>query len=587
MRLFPILLAATLLAGAIPALAETAPAPAPAPASPAKKKAAAKPAPRAVTKAAAAVPPFAQDTLREQQEKLARERQDLERVRGTTLDLVRLLVEEGVISKDKAAAMLPEADRAVLANVVPKAKTAAAEPAPTTESTPEEAGAAATGRRKRAQTVRVPYVPETVKAEIREQIKQEVLAQAKSERWAEPGSLPEWLDRITWEGDVRLRYQGDFFSATNTDVLTYNAVTGANLGNTQVDQDRWRVRARLGLTARVSDTLSAGIRLSTGASNNPVTTNQTLGNTFQPYQIFLERAFIRWDPNERWSVAGGRMANPWFWPAELLWAEDLNFEGVAGSWKPKITETVGGFVTVGAFPLQYTAPTSQTPDPKNKWLFGVQGGAEWQPGTQTRLKLAAGLFDFENVAGEPNRDLFRPNLNDWSAPQFRQKGNTVFDLNFGTGNPTLLGLASKFRVFSLSSELSLAQLDPYFVRLGTEYAKNIGFDQADIRARTGVTLQERTTAYQARLTVGADAIRNFKDWQAFIGYRYVESDAVFDAFTDEHFNLGGTNAKGYVLGGLFGIDKNAFIRARWFSSNQIFGPPLAIDTLQMDFNVRF
>ena len=585
MRTLSVLLAAIVLAGAVPALAETVPAPVLV--SPGKKKTVVKPVPRAVTKTPLAAPVSMPDALREQQDKLARERQDLERVRGTTLDLVRLLVEEGVISREKAAAMLPEADRAVLADVVPKAKTAAVEPAPVADAKPEQADTSAPGRRKRAQTVRVPYVPETVKAEIREQIKQEVLAQAKSERWAEPGSLPEWLDRITWEGDVRLRYQGDFFSPANTDVLTYNAVTGANLGTTTADQERWRVRARLGLTARVSDTLFAGIRLSTGAFNNPVTTNQTAGNTFQPYQIFVDRAFIRWDPSERWSFAGGRIANPWFWPTELLWDEYLNFEGAAGSWKPKFSETIGGFLTAGAFPLQYTAPTPQTPDPKNKWLFGVQGGVEWQPGTQTRLKLAAGLFDFQNVAGEPNRDPFRPNLNDWSVPQFRQKGNTVFDINFGTGNPTLLGLASKFKVFALSSEVSLAQLDPYFVTFAAEYAKNIGFDQDNIRARTGVSLQERTTAYQAKLTVGADAIRKFKDWQAFVGYRYIENDAVLDAFTDSQFNLGGTNAKGYILGGLFGIDRNAWIRARWFSANPISGPPLAIDTFQMDFNVRF
>lgn len=587
MRLFPILFAGALLASAIPAPgAETPGAAAPAP----KKKTVVKPAaPRPTAKTPVAVPVPAQDTLRQQQEKLARERQDLERVRGTTLDLVHLLVEEGVISREKAAAMLSEADRAVLADVVPKAKAAAVEPAPVAEPKPEEADASATGRRKRAQTVRVPYVPETVKAEIREQIKQEVLAQAKSERWAEPGSLPEWLDRITWEGDVRLRYQGDFFSPENTNVGLYNFLNGTNLGTTTLDQERWRIRARLGLTARVTDTIAAGIRLSTGSFNNPVTTNQTVGNTFQPYQLFVDRAFIRWDPNERWSAAAGRIANPWFWPTELLWDEYLNFEGAAGSWKPKFSESIGGFLTAGAFPLQYTAPTQQTPDPKNKWLFGVQGGAEWQPGTQTRLKLAAGLFDFQNVSGVPNNP-FDPLVtrNDWSVPQFRQKGNQVFDINNGVPGAAIVnGLASKFRVLNLSGEIGLAQLDPYFVTLAADYAKNLGFDQNEVRIRTGATFQDRTTAYQAKLTVGADAIRKFKDWQAFIGYRYVESDAVLDAFTDSQFNLGGTNAKGYILGGLLGIDRNAWIRARWFSANQISGPPLAIDTFQMDFNVRF
>lgn len=583
MRLFRPLLAAALLSGALPLLAETAPTAS----APPKTKAAVKPAPRLTAKQVAAKSRQAQDALREQQDKIARERQELEKVRGTTLDLVRLLVEEGVISRDKAAAMLPEADRGVLADVVPKAKTAAAEPAPALEAkaeSPDAVGGA--GTRKRGQTVRVPYVPETVKAEIREQIKQEVMAQAKAERWAEPGSMPEWLDRITWEGDVRLRYQGDFFSPENTPAQIYNGVTGGNLGTTQVDQERWRLRARLGMNVRVSDSLGAGIRIATGSINNPTSYNQTIGNTAQPYQIVIDRAFIRWDPNERWSVVGGRMANPFFAPTDLLWHEELGFEGAAGSWKPMVSDSLSGFLTAGAFPLQYMAPTTQMPDPKTKWLFGLQGGGEWLPSTRTRLKVGAGLFDYQNVVGLPNT-VAQPNLNNWSAPQYRQQGNSVIDLNFGTGNAPLLGLASKFKVVNLSGELGLAQLDPYFVTISGDYSKNVGFDRNEIKARTGVTLQERTSAYQARLTVGSDAIRSFKDWQAFIGYRYVENDAVFDAFTDDTFHLGGTNAKGYVLGALFGIDRNAWLRARWFSGNQIYGPPLAVDTLQVDFNVRF
>jgi hypothetical protein len=67
----------------------------------------------------------------------------------------------------------------------------------------------------------------------------------------------------------------------------------------------------------------------------------------------------------------------------------------------------------------------------------------------------------------------------------------------------------------------------------------------------------------------------------------LERDAVLDAFTDSDFNLGGTNAKGFVLGGSYGVEKNAWLTARWFSANEIDGPPLSIDTLFLDLNVRF
>ena len=48
---------------------------------------------------------------------------------------------------------------------------------------------------------------ESVKAELREQVKQDVLAQAHNERWGDAGAMPDWLRRIHLEGDVRVRFQ--------------------------------------------------------------------------------------------------------------------------------------------------------------------------------------------------------------------------------------------------------------------------------------------------------------------------------------------------------------------------------------------
>ena len=45
------------------------------------------------------------------------------------------------------------------------------------------------------------------------------------------------------------------------------------------------------------------------------------------------------------------------------------------------------------------------------------------------------------------------------------------------------------------------------------------------------------------------ALEKFGDWQAAVGYRYVESDAVVDGFTDSDFGGGGTNVQGFTIGG--------------------------------------
>jgi hypothetical protein len=77
------------------------------------------------------------------------------------------------------------------------------------------------------------------------------------------------------------------------------------------------------------------------------------------------------------------------------------------------------------------------------------------------------------------------------------------------------------------------------------------------------------------------------DWNVLVGYKRIEPDALPDGFNDSSFHQGGTNAKGYFLGASYAIDKNAWFTGRWSATKQVFGPPLAIDTLQLEFNARF
>lgn len=77
------------------------------------------------------------------------------------------------------------------------------------------------------------------------------------------------------------------------------------------------------------------------------------------------------------------------------------------------------------------------------------------------------------------------------------------------------------------------------------------------------------------------------DWQVYGAYKRLGSDAVVDAYTDSDFHLGGTDAKGWILGGNYGLDKNAWLSVRWLSANEITGLPLAIDVLMLDLNAKF
>ncbi len=492
---------------------------------------------------------------------IADERKDLEDLRSTTYELIKMLVDEGVLSRAKADILIREADK----RVAEARKKAVETPA---------AG---------SKTVRVPYVPESVRREISEEVKQEVIAQAKAERWGNPGVLPEWLDRISFDGDIRLRYQGDMFQPDNAPAAFFQA-QGQNISNTTEDRQRYRVRARLGVNMKIADWLSGGLRMTTGNTDDPVSTNQTLGNSMNKYTLVLDRAYLKADPYAWLTVAGGRIPNPFF-STDLMWDEDINFEGFAATLKPQFNDSTSGFLTMGAFPLQEVS-NSLTTQARDKWLVGTQAGVEWIAPNKSRFKVGAGLYDFRNYEG--TRNAPGSQLTNLTAPQFRQKGNTLFNIdNDGDPSTTLFALAPNYRILNLTGALDLARFDPVHIVLTGDYVRNVGFDQADILRRTGFSLDRQNTGYMGRVLVGMPQLRDRGDWQAIAGYRYLERDATVDAFTDSDFHLGGTNNKGFFLGGSYGLGRNNWVSFRWMSSTEISGAPLSVDVLQLDFNARF
>jgi hypothetical protein len=77
------------------------------------------------------------------------------------------------------------------------------------------------------------------------------------------------------------------------------------------------------------------------------------------------------------------------------------------------------------------------------------------------------------------------------------------------------------------------------------------------------------------------------DWRVASMYKHLERDAVLDAFTDSDFHAGGTDAEGWVLDLQYGIAHHTWMRVRYLTANEIDGPPLGIDVVQLDLNTKF
>ncbi len=388
---------------------------------------------------------------------------------------------------------------------------------------------------------------------------------------------------LQWDGDLRFRTQGDGFSSGNApavNVMASNSARSIVALNTTEDRTRLRVRARLGLTAAIDEHWTASARLTTGSLTDPVSSNQTLGTYNDRFTAAFDRVFIRYHDGDEWNVVAGRFGNPWF-GTDLVWAPDLSFDGVTAQWSPQLGPRVRGFATVAAMPIQEVELS-----PADKWLFGAQIGAN-MPGSADRFGAKIGLayYQYKNVLGQLS-PASAPTLNEFTAPQFTQKGNTYYNISSDPTRP-LFGLASDYKLVNLTGTFDMPLWAGKRIMLTGDFVKNIGFDRAAVSARLGADVEPMTKGYHLRVAFGDPELRRRSDWQVFMAYKYLERDAVLDAFTDGDFHLGGTDARGYILGASYGLGKDTFATLRYLSADAISNVPLSIDVLQFDLNVRF
>ena len=528
----------------------------------------------------------------------ADEADELRQLRDTTINLVNALVDQGVLTRAKADEIIAQALRAAAGG----ATTGAGASTPRQFAPPPPVPPPAPG------TVVVPYVPDSVKQEIRDEVQRDVLSHAKTERWGDPGAYPDWLNHFSWHGDIRLREEADRFPTDNTPnapVAELQAF-GVNTNDSSEAWNRMRIRARFGFDATVGDTVTVGMGLATGGvgtGGNPGSENQTLGNYESRSTVGFDRAYIAYHPLSWFTLTGGRLGNPFFKPTTLIWATDVSLEGLAALFDTShFTHGWSLFGTAGIFPVLENDPTPTSSAP-NKWMYGYQFGGNLQTGDVGNASLAAAYYDYRNIQGIPNPTIYSIAYNATAAP-FRQTGNTVFDidglLNTQAGTQNYLwGIASQFQELNVSSSVDFRFVGVTHVVLEADWVDNLGFNQQEILGRTGYLVDKQNKGWQTRLSVGDPTMERRNNWQVWVGYRYAQRDSTLDAYTDQDFHLGGTDAKGYFLGGRYAFEKNSTVSLRWFSAKQIDGVelagadallgglPYAVDTLQVDVTAAF
>ena len=491
---------------------------------------------------------------------------DIEKVRAATVQLIAMLVEQGVLSQERADLLLQQA--------AASAKPAAA--APAAAASAPDAAPVAPG------TVRVPYIPAFVRKEIKDELRAELIAQAEHDGWAGPGAVPEWVRRVQWYGDLRVRGEYDNFITGNAPAVNVTATNQARslvLLNTTEDRSRMLVRARVGIAAAIDEHWTTDVRLTTGSTTNPVSSNQTLGTYNDRYTVALDRANIRYRNGGVVNAVAGRFGNPWF-GTDLVWANDLSFDGVAVQWLPPLGKSTRGFVTLAAMPVQEVELSNA-----DKWLLGAQVGVDANHLLgEVSGKIGLAYYDYRHIVGKTSP--VGSALDEFTAVQFAQKGNTYYNISSDPTKP-LFGLASDFHLVNVTGSLDVPLIAGKHVLLTGDFVKNVGYSRADVSARVGADVAPKTKGWLMRAGFGDADVNKSGNWQLFSAYKHVERDAVLDAFTDSDFRLGGTDAKGYTIGGSYGLGRDTAATLRVMNADSISGAPLSVDVLQLDLAVRF
>lgn len=561
---------------------------------------------------------------------------------NVTINLINLLVKKGVLTSQEARDMVAQAQaEADIARQESQAQMVEIAQIIATDVSAEQLAAEEAMPKPDGNDVRVTYVPEVVKQQLREELRFDVIEQARADRWGINEVLPGWVARISPAADFRFRWQGTFYPPGNNDTGAFPNFNAINTGSPfdvtgnvfspqlNVDQDRdyFLTRIRFGAMLDLGDNFAAGIRLATGTNFSPVSTNQGSGTPgyFTKYQVWLDRGFMVYElasmPGRTLRIQAGRMDNPFF-STPLIFDDDLGFDGFALQGEYEFGGWFRPFLNAGAFPVFNTDLNFASNNPQkfksyNKYLFALQGGTNVKVGNEFQLKTAAAYYYWYNIEGKLSTPFVPLSASDAgdtdsSRPSFAQKGNTYMALrniipdasnDYGAINQwQYFGLATPFQNLALTGRLDWNRFEPVQISLLGEFIWNVAWNFSDINAKAVNNrgplpddnfsdalgdYEGNDIAWNIELRVGSPKLQKRGDWSLGFGYRWIGSDSVVDAFNDSDFGMGGTNMQGFTVGGLFALSPNVWIGMRWMNAASIAGPTYKNDVIQLDLNGKF
>lgn len=333
--------------------------------------------------------------------------------------------------------------------------------------------------------------------------------------------LPEWVQKMQFKGDLRLRYQ-------------YNRRQGD-----AAIQHRARYRLRLGVETKIVDKVKIAVGLATG-STDPRSTNVTMNNSFEKPEIRLDYAFVKYDPASWVSLYGGRILRaPVLWePGDFLWDSDITPQGGAVTFNKSITGTWDLFFNAGLFVLDESASDKSDP-----YMYYFQPGTAVSITDNINAKAAVTLYGFSSVKG------------------------AVLDQTAGSN--TLSGGKLKYDYNSISPAAEISINNPLQWFTGPDSAPWVHylgfFGEYVYNPDPG----QNNKGYSWGAKIGDKDVKDKQQWQLRYMWRYMEKDSWLDVFPDSDAYGGRTGVKGHEVVFEYGLNKNLSLALDYYYMERI------------------
>jgi hypothetical protein len=342
--------------------------------------------------------------------------------------------------------------------------------------------------------------------------------------------LPKWLDRITIFGDVRTRFEGFY-------------------ANKLEARNRFRLRARLGVTSRISDEIAGTVRLATGNEKDPISTNQTLDNTFTRKPINLDQAYLTLTPGKTFhlqpgifTVTGGKFGVDAYRVSELLWDDDLSPEGATET-ASLFQRKEGFFRSLKLNAFQWIVDEVSAGD--DPWMFGGQAVVDTVFGNTAAMTSAIADFRYQELNAVAAKFL-EPTSKNYNN-QLATSNRLTYD---ATGKIT--GYASNFNIFNANTDLDFP--DPAGLGIPAGVFGDFAWNTEASSGRSlgfyiGFGIGEAGKDYYH------DGLKNQGDWGVSYTYAWVQQDAVLSLFSYSDLDYvqakatqrGSTNVGAHIL----------------------------------------